>query len=168
MALGTNAIIEIARIAIPEWITSGFSGAAALRAFRALGYGIRTQSFYQLFRQARTQDLLRDVWPLQPADRTLSETVHAITDRRLPAKYQYLFQVNLHDPLDNSFTPYTVPVYSDKRLSLEEAGESALERLRFEADSEGKRGLEIPDDVGVTFHGAFVTNAFARREVGRE
>lgn len=166
MALSVAAIREIARIAIPHYLQAGLTGAQALREFRNAGNAIRTQTFNQLFRQARSIETLRDVWSVVDTDRALKQAYHALTDRNIPTRYQYLFRVEGTDILDGSPAIKNVAIYSDTRLSVD-ASTSLVEAMLSQiTDSDQYEGFEYDHSVEPVLIGAYERNAFSRREAG--
>lgn len=165
MALGQQALIQLARIAIPTFIEEGLSANKALSTLIARGEGIRRQTFYQLWRQARAFDDLKAVWPRIDPQKTLTPTQYALSDRNLAGKYVHVYEVPFFDTLDGSPLPRTVAVYSDRRLSLEEAESRVIEVLESAREKYLFEGAEYDDLSELRFIGAFVRSGTSRREV---
>jgi len=168
MAISINAAIEFARIAAPLYLQEGLSGAAALRRFRAEGYAIRTQTFYQLYRQARTIANLKPMWAVADTTKALPQQLFVLTDRATPTRYQYLFDAVLTDIANDKPQTITIGVYSEKRISIDQAMALANDRLQSDALKYQMAGFEIPEEIDLTFLGSYERSAVARREVGRE
>ena len=126
-----NIALPFLRQIIREGIKQALSGNRILRTLREHGVKIRTQTFYQYYREELKAIEMQEVLPYINPLKKIPDYLHIKTPDRIPSRYKYIVSV-----LDEFGNWITYGIYSDIKMSvrdvIREAKRMAIEEYEIE------------------------------------
>lgn len=125
VSLGLKAVESF----IKGELLGGRSARSIERALKASGVQFTTKTFFDLAREIRSAIDFRPIVRSLDPNKLVQESLHVITNRRIPTQYQYIINVQYQDPFTGEIKNERLSVFSSKRLSPQTVLSDARGRL---------------------------------------